>query len=1115
MLGTISPRYILSLLGGSFIALFNVGVSLLMFDQIKRDEISRIHEVISSKPVQNIELFTGRLLGAMLLMSVSMILVLIAIIIYGVLVDVFSIPFGEPIIFGSVVSLVLFDITPNFLFFGSLAILFSLLFQSRLLAILLTLSGIVALFWLNSRLPLEISRPLQTVSGNVLFPSELAPTLVTPMILLNRIALFLFSVGFIYWSSGLYKRVSPTQPSHLIVGSTSILIGLSLIGGMLTVQSLSNGQIDKWVVTHNEHFDPSSFPDVIEIRGSVDIKPGRMIALNLELDVSLDSDRDIDYVLFSFNPGYSISYLAAAGERVNDHEFRHGLLKIPATYFSSEVTTLEVVAKGRPNIRFAYLDSIKTLSNIVGSDVRQLRHLGTENAIFHSKFVALLPGIKWYPISGTSTNEDDWLHRKQDFFKLDLEVFVPQNWIVAGPAMRKSKSDLVPRNYRFRQPNPIPEFALVGSQFESASVEVEGVLFEVLFSSAHHATFKTFEPAVSAIRHRLQSIMANLSARGFVYPYDSMTLVEVPSVLRVFGGGKKMSTVMCPPGMFMIRESTIPTFPLEALLDKSSHQARKQHSISEEIWQTWRVQAIEDYFNHPMFESNIKANFYRNLLTHQTQATGPGAHTLQALLQELSLGPFYPYPAYFYLDLALDRNLLDIASVNIGEIFATYRDLSARDSKLELHKRWLARLNSSSVWNLVESVEFHFDEFGEEHIGLAHRALNYRTRKLAEYLQDAIPSELLTRALTDLRNIYLGKNYSYDEFVNVFANQVILLEDLVGDMIDVSNLPGFIATNPTMKELVHPDHTFYEMTFTLINGEPIAGPVSLALSFQNSLFGHISVDVSPPLLMEANQSVEIVLESPNPIRHVWVRPYLSQNRTDLRVDLPLSTDFRSIEYVQNVKPQIKSIQAVEWEEQELSAITVDDLDVDFSVFNEPPTSTFDRTVSRLVRQFFGSEEVYWDQGLIEFQHDISWNNGTWLRIVDPTAFGKYRRTFAMASGGDGAATVIFSTELPRLGEWQLEYHLPHGQVEQSIRYLEDFQFNTTNFIGGTIYLEVHHGIIKSPMVLSNSGFDRGWQDLGIFNITDTDVAVVVSSKTDKLGTSVFADAVRWKSIESK
>ena len=99
MLSVISPRYIMSLLSGSFIGLFCVGALLLTFDQIKRDEVTRIHEVMNSKPTNELELLTGRLLGISITMATPMLFFLFSILTYGMIADVNFIKFGEPVVY--------------------------------------------------------------------------------------------------------------------------------------------------------------------------------------------------------------------------------------------------------------------------------------------------------------------------------------------------------------------------------------------------------------------------------------------------------------------------------------------------------------------------------------------------------------------------------------------------------------------------------------------------------------------------------------------------------------------------------------------------------------------------------------------------------------------------------------------------------------------------------------------------------------------------------------------------------------------------------------------------------------------------------------------------------
>lgn len=1090
MLGVISPRYIMSLLSGSFIVLFSLGVLLLTSDQVNRDQTCRIHEVIGSKPLSNFEFYLGKLFGVTLTMATPVVFFLFAIVIYGVIAEVFSLKFGEPVELWSVVSFVLFDIAPNFLFFGSLVILFSTMFKSRLLTLLLTLGCLSVLFWLNSRLPLDVSRPLQTVTGKVLFPSELVPTLLTPVIVCNRIALLLMSAGILFWTSCIEDRVTKSRTMDLVLGSLSFASGLVLVGTMFGVQTLENNRINLWVETHDEHYSPSSFPDVQEIRGSIDIKPGRSITIDLTLDVSVDTDHDSDFILFSLNPGYNISPLIVDGVAVNDYEFQHGLLKIPSKYFTAELTKLEIGAIGRPDKRFAYLDSRETLSRIIGPGVRQLRQLGTENSIFQSEFVALLPGIKWYPTAGTATNENNWVHRERDFFELDVEVSVPRNWLVAGPAKRERTGNNNHNKYRFQQSSPISDFALVGSRFESASLDVEGISFEILYSEKHRRTFETLGKAENSIRDRLKHIIEFVRNRGFDYPYGSLTLVEVPATLRVFGGGLSMDTVMCPPGIVMIRESTLPTTSATSFYE------------------------IDSYLRTPMFESNVNFGFFRSILTQQTNATQDGAHALNLLL-ELMFDVMFPHTeAEFDFHIALDRKLTNLASVEPMSIFRSYSRRQHNQIIDEIYRVWQSIKYSSEVWDAAENLSL-YDPVLEENSALTFRGMRFRCQQLVQYIIDTIGVENTKAILLDMLNRFRGQNFVFSDFIDVFTDHGFNLSESSGDLVSTAGLPGFLVSRPTMQQLDTNDQVKYETTFILRNGEPVSGPVRIVLTYQNEKDAFSLTEFPlPTMLVGANQARHVVIESSNPVLNIWVNPYLSLNRLDLKLDLPKLAEWQEQEFVHDDLPVIKSSEEIELEHEVSSSYITDDLDAGFSIVGSS-APFFGIKFSQLMLKIWGEEYVPLDNGIPQYRMNMNFRsaNQVWARWNDPTAFGTYRRTFALTQAGDGSVAAKFSTTLPKEGKWQLEYYRPEGHFWEETKHFQGSgrMFMMHSFCAIDIEVEADSRVVTHSFDAYSAA--PGWNTIGNFDLTNIEVDVLVSNLSD-WGCYVIADAIRWTPIET-
>ncbi|MYC26081.1 MAG: hypothetical protein F4X56_09215 [Gammaproteobacteria bacterium] len=1121
MLGVISPRYVMSLLGGSFLALFCIGVLLLTFDQVKRDEINLVQEVIHSKPISNFELFLGRLIGTVVSLIIPAMFFLVSVVAYGIVAETFSFQVGEPVEIWSVVSFAVFDIVPNFLFFGSLLILLCSAFKSRLLSLIIALCCVGGVFWLNSRFSLEVSRPLQTVVGSALFPSELIPTLFTPVIVINRLALLLMAIGFLYWASILDMRETTARSNDLLLGSASFCGGVLLIVTLFIVQIFEHNRINEWVKVHNEHFKPTAFPDVLAIRGTVEIKPGRTLVLDLTLDVRFEANQDVDFVLFSLNPGYKISHLSVAGTDVSDREFQHGLLKIPQHHFTVGTNEIKFAATGRPNKRFAYLDSRATLSQIVGPDVRQLRQLGTENFIFRSEFVALLPGIKWYPTSGTATNEHNWEHREKDFFTLDIAVSVPQDWIVAGPAKRESLASARGTTYQFRQTNPLPEFALVGSKFESAAIEVEGIVFEVLYSRAHRHTFEALAPTNNNTHERLQAIVQSVRSHGFQYPYDTFALVEVPSTLRVFGGGYRMDSVMSPAGLVMIRESTLPTISVNSLIDRRRKKNFVQYNMDEDVWIDWQFQAISQYLQHPMFESNVNLGFFRSLILDQTHATQEGALALNNFLEHLIEALFPNTEASFDFQLAINRNIVNIARVKPIEFLRFHLREGFHTKFDEIQKKKHTFLNTPIVWDTVKETSLYDSAFSENDAQAA-RAIRLRSHRLVELMRDTIGTEKLAQIGLDLLNRFRGRSFELSEFIALFEEHGVELDELGGDLTRTAGLPGFIGSNLTTQKRVIEDTTKFETTFLLKNGEPVSGPVKLAVTLPFLYGGTQTFDLQT-MVVERNQSVEISFETLNPVRHVNIKPYLSLNHMNIRLDLPQSRESQNWEYVQGDVPILKSVEVVTQPSSLTSSITVDDLDQGFSIVDDRSIFGLFRDVSDFARKLMGEIDAPQDHGLMVYQLSYRPKTRIWSRWTDPTAFGIYRRTFAISEAGNGSAVAKFSTTLPQTGSWQLEYFLPKGHFFEDVKHSSEYDptvsvstFSMTSpHPMGTFHLTVLNGTNSIATTLEASNLSPGWQTVGSFDLTENGVDVLVSNKTDKSHMYVLADAIRWTPVETE
>ena len=100
----------------------------------------------------------------------------------------------------------------------------------------------------------------------------------------------------------------------------------------------------------------------------------------------------------------------------------------------------------------------------------------------------------------------------------------------------------------------------------------------------------------------------NARASSLSYPYEAYYVVEVPSNLRIYGGGWRMDTVLQPPGMMLIRESSFPTERFENVIARERRYGRNSESEQDQ-----RVfQALLDYFGNDGQGGSPFAGFARN-----------------------------------------------------------------------------------------------------------------------------------------------------------------------------------------------------------------------------------------------------------------------------------------------------------------------------------------------------------------------------------------------------------------------------------------------------------------------------------------------------------------------
>ena len=1099
--GFYSPRFMPVIIGGTIISIFSLGILFLAFDIRTRDIRSRMLEVLDNRPMSNIELLTGRLLGIVILVGMAAIVTVLILAGIALLLGLSGVPIGHPIDPVSLFSFLIWDIVPNLAFVGSLTILLSILLRYRILVVLIVLTLIFGGSFLSLNLPFFLQPALTSYVFVNIMPSELAPQLVNSEVLLNRMSLMLLTAAFLAIAASIHPRRSATKNRQItgVVGVAILVVGALTIAGMIYAIFGDVEKTSRWASIHaSNHGEHPT--DIKRISGSVDIFPGRRINLDLVLVLESTSDGDTDTWMFSLNPGYRIQEIAIDGVSTQDYSFEDGLLKISKSGTNGSNVEVEILARGVPNPRFAYLDGSLDWREFTAQQIQQLNSLGTKSYIFHPSYVALVPGATWLPISGTTYRRGLYEVSQTDFFDLDLEVSVPPNWTAVGPGQRTPVNDERRSRFRFNPQTPISEVAILASKFVRRALEVRGIEFEIFLSNKHSKILEVLDEAAPALEGWLDEQVTDLSDSGMEYPYRTYSMVEVPSSLRVYGGGWRMDSILGPPSILMIRENGFPI----ARFDNAKLGLNPQDETEEDY--------AHQVFMLPMefFRSNLKGenpflHFSQNLVGYQTRPSGSGATAIDFVVNELAKETWTFDDGYFSV-----YTYADIAQLLAAQSAAQF-GMNVKTELARRHSVWHRTLNTS-----LADLDFFEDSYKAMHV------LHLRTAVFVTSITNNYENESIGAFLRLLIERYRGKTYTRDQFMQTALDAGMDFSHAGGDWLDSRRLPGYLATGPQVERIADTEsgEPVYQPTFILRNNEPIPGvaTVSYVQTEGDEVLGSHSESIWVP----PNTSLRVATlmeEKPN---RISIHPNIAMNRTVMHLFPKVDRDL-----VPTDSPELPLTEKVDWVWPYEDEIVVDDLDPGFSIVRNGDTE-FAPEIPWLARFFLAQvidldEAAELDQGLPEDGLFSTLAADIWARNGRLMCFGKYRQTIAVKTFGGGGSKAKFSATLPLIGKWELRFHVPESTSnnssarvaislgDSSVEFESD-DLTTTQGLDGVLELQVQYGDKTENIELELAGKSMSWQSLGIFDIDTPEVDVLVLNATKG---RAFADAIHWVRVEEE
>ena len=1102
----IAPKYFMPSLLTWYLLLTTVATIYLGCDVRAESIENRVYEVIESRPVKNLEFVFGRLLSIVALTSIPIFFALTLIILYGSIDRTFGLAYGDVPTMWSTIAFVVWDVVPNLAFWGALAMFLSLFLGSRLRGATFTVITFLSWCVLTLGLPLEVFgepvgiptltflmqatpvlpfwllEALQSFSASAVYPSELAPTFVTGPLVLQRLMMLLLTIALACGGSQFFPRSQDTRRSVKVLGVSCVVFSIALLSFSVFSALTTAQQREQWLAVHTPQEEFENL-DLEHVSGSVVLKPSKYMHLDLTLSLRISKHMQLREGVFAFNPGFDINCLFLNGTQVMNYQFRDGLLRVPWET-NAETVELRVIARGKPKESFAYLDTAINLPNLSGKRLRRLRNLGTQSTIFHSDFIALLPGVHWYPTPGVAMGRENLDLHATDFFTFSLEITTKRDWLVAAPGHRKRIPAKSPDSYRFQTSVPISSIAVVSARFIRRAITVEGVELELLISPHHEKFLQHLEGIESELHTWLSERLKRARLFGLEYPYERLSIVEVPSNLRIFGGGWQMDSVLGPPGLFLIRESGLLSvrYEREEYRRWDDREERKRYVLAQ----------LLDRLELSLIGENPYVAFSKNFLTNQTKPTEAGAVALQ-----------------FVLDRMISKLVME------NEMYFSIHDLLTSDLNLVRMDLWWGKefaekyFDEPTVWFSAETNTLSDLKRLSDH-ELSRKVLWHKGYAIVRTLLDSYESEVLSTIFREILAQNRGGNFSFEDLVTVTAKQHRTIDSVIGDLLLTTKVPGYIASQPLVSVIETLDITDeYLTSFVLYNNEESPGFIRVFDGASPQYDLKDSGVLTHPIWFEGNQAKKISVRSKQPFQSLRVHPRVSFNRAYLAVYPELPNEYTPTLAESDVPPLIEPI---EWRPtvNQQTVVVVDDIDPGFSIVIGSSREQVRPRLPLIKQPNYQNLAANSQYYLPEQPDDYSAHE--WHRVADSVGFGKYRSTFVRIKNGRGNTSARFEAELPIAGLWQLEFHVFKFDLpERYVRGWYDITFMTERkYPAGDLAITVKNSINQTTTEFGFTDADSGWQLVGEYEIVEDAVAVLVSDATiENTGTTVYADAIRW------
>ncbi|MBL7094149.1 hypothetical protein ISS22_09270 [candidate division KSB1 bacterium] len=1041
-----------------------IGV-FLASDFLKRDKKLDTTEVVYMRSMTNGDYVMGKSLGIlMVFMALNIVVLLVA--------AVFHIFFAETS-FSIIPYLVypLFISFPTLVFIFGLAFLFMVLIRNQAVTFIILLGYIaLTLFFLADKMHYIFDY----ITFNVpLMYSDFVGFGNLGFVLIHRGIYFLLGLGFIFATILLIKRL----PQSKTMMRFSLFVFMLCMAAAIMLTSVYLNKFSTGRELRSEMIELNK-----KLAGTRRITPlewklnvnhiGKEIDVKANLSFKNNHDAPVNRYIFSLNPGLEVVNISSNQQQLDFERNLHIITITPSEPLSVSATdSLLIHYKGAINEQACYYD--------IENEERQklyriwLYNIAKRFAFIEPKYVLLTQEALWYPISGLPYGALYPQAVEKDFINFDITVKTDKNLTVISQGQKTENSR---GEYHFKPEEPIPQISLIIGNYETKSITVDSIDYNVLNLKGHdyYADYlkdiaDTLEPVIRELKQDFENTL------GLEYMFPRFSLVEVPIQFFYYSHLWTTSTESIQPEMVLVPEKG-------TLMGGADFP-------NQERWQKRRTERSNQTVTPQESQSQIFSGFVRSDLFGTGRRRFFGGDIMSITPNYKIFPIYYTFTNHFkskewpIFNVALESFLNERTESGGSMFWRMFSGITDEEkANLALMKQNLAEiLVDPDKKDIVNSV------------------LKLKGAYLFNLIQSKVDVDDFNNFISDV----LKANSFKDTDVDVFVEQLLRtlkydLEPHFDDWYQSRKLPGMLVADVQAYKILDDDRTRYQVRFKIQNTEDVEGLVSASFRIGGGR-GHFG-----PRGGSDQPDAQFISLAPGQIKEVGIvlddQPRALTLNTLVSKNLPTSISRRFEEL--ELKEKVKAFEGERLlsDPIKLTApgeIIVDNEDPGFEVLTHQKVN--------FLKKLFQSDKDEEDE-YIGFNFWRPPNN--WRKTTFSDFYGKYIHSAYYVKAGNGEKKVAWNAEIPESGNYDVYYHTSEVRMpwmrrgrggrdgrRRGRQYLEQF------------HLIVYHDDGTDKVNLNVEEPEDNWSFLGTYYISEGTAKVEMTDESK--GRVVFADAVKW------